>query len=398
MADLLDANGLQTATYEELRTQLTTALTDFLGSDVSFDSNTPDGQLVNIEATAGVDIRGLIKSVFNSYNPDLAQGLALDNICQINGIQRQGGSFTLQEVQITVDRNLTLQGLDLLINSIDGTGFIVADTSGNQFILANTTNLTVGVNNLVFRAKDLGQITTTSNTISVPVSVVVGVVSVNNSTGATEIGKSAELDVDLRVRRKKSVSKNGNNSVNSIYANLINLSGVVQVFIQENTSDIIDIYDIPSHSIWCIIEGGADLSIANTINTYKSTGCGMKGDVIVDITNIQGTVQQIKFSRPQAENLYIKFDLKRTTTGYVFNQPSIKDYITQNLDYKINQDADGTTVGDVCQKAVLSLGGGGIPLNIKISQDGASWVDYLTTTNIDRIFTTNSSIITITEI
>lgn len=392
---VLDQNGLQEATFEEKLITLQTNLEKIIQGTVDFSSSSPDGNLLRDVVALYIDLQSVLLSIYNSYNPSLAQGNALDNLCVENYIFRNGGSFTLQNIQVVVDRPITLQGLDAAIQDVNGEGFTVSDGGGNEFILASTSNLSIGSNNLVFRAKNLGEVITTSNTITTPITIVAGVVSVNNSTGATEVGKNAELDFDLRVRREKSVARSSVGSVDSAFANLVSMNGFVDAKIYENKTNITDSLGIPAKSVWAIVEGGADSDVAKILNNTISAGCGFKGNISVQVVNQQGSYVVVNFDRPTPQNLYIKFDLKRTTPGFIFNETSIKNYITTNLDYSIGESADSTTVGDIVQKAVLEYGGGGVPLAVKISLDGITWVDYLSPTTADKILTTNSAVITI---
>ena len=45
-------------------------------------------------------------------DPDQAQGRVLDQRIAINGLERKGGTYTVTPVNITVDREVSLVGLD----------------------------------------------------------------------------------------------------------------------------------------------------------------------------------------------------------------------------------------------------------------------------------------------
>ena len=144
MADSLDATGLVVKTLNEIVADLETGLRGIYGSDINLDQNSPDGQLVNIFAQAAVDIRELAQQIYNSFDPDLAIGRILDQRVVINNIERQGGTYTVQPIDIVVDRTVSLTGLDANYNDPDGTGYTVQDDEGNQFILIDSVELTAG--------------------------------------------------------------------------------------------------------------------------------------------------------------------------------------------------------------------------------------------------------------
>jgi hypothetical protein len=67
LSDKLDSTGLTIATSNEILTQLTNALTAIYGSDVVLDSNTADGQFINISTQFNIDFRELLQEIYNSF-------------------------------------------------------------------------------------------------------------------------------------------------------------------------------------------------------------------------------------------------------------------------------------------------------------------------------------------
>jgi len=70
----------------------------------------------------------------------------------------------------------------------------------------------------------------------------------------------------------------------------------------------------------------------------------MTGAVEVAIDTASGGVFTAKFDRPSAENLYIRFDIQRTVTGYAFDTDGIKDHMAENITYTIGQFAHTATI------------------------------------------------------
>ena len=69
MPNILDVNGLQIKTFNEIKEELITSLRGIYGNDINVDSNSPDGQLVNILAQAIIDQLELIQQAYNSFDP-----------------------------------------------------------------------------------------------------------------------------------------------------------------------------------------------------------------------------------------------------------------------------------------------------------------------------------------
>lgn len=398
MVDILNQNGLTVKTASEIRSELETALRNIYGNDINLDQNSPDGQMVGIYTQFAIDLRELITSVYNSFDPDRAIGRLLDERVVINNIVRKGGTYTITPVSVTVDRTVTLQGLDANFNDINGVGFTVQDNAGNQFILIDTDTITAGTHSLSFRAKDIGEVNVTVGTITNTVTKVLGVINVNNPSAPTTIGQNEESDAQLRFRRQQSVALSSAGYANGLLGNVLNLDGVIDGKLYENVTNAIDADGIPAHGIWLIVEGGANSEIADEIFRRKSVGSDMKGNVEVEIETESGAIFTAKFDRPVAEDLYIRFDIQPIIASPSFNDAGIKADIVENLKYGIGEFAETSEITTIARQAITDNGGGGVAINVEISDDGITWVDYLPAPTKDAQWTLDVSRITITEL
>ena len=380
MTDILNENGLQTSTAPELLQELQTEFKAIYGEDVLLDSSTPDGQWLNILVQKGVDVRGLLSQLYNSFNPNNTQGTLLDQRCAINNVFRKAGTFTTVTINVVTDRALTLQGLDDNYNNPEATGFTVQDNEGNRFILANTTSLSEGSNSLLFRAENLGKVIVLPNTITTPVTIVLGVVSVNNPTTANAIGSEEESDEELKLRRRQSVAISSFGYLNGLQAALLQLDGVTDAKVYENYTSSTDANGTPAHCIWVVMDGGAVSDIAETIYSKKSVGANMRGNITYTIVTPAQTQFVAKWDNATVSPLYIKFNIKPSISGVTFNQSAIKEYIEENLLFKIGDYAETASITEIAQDAIDSVGGQGYALNVLISSGGSSSV---TVTGID---------------
>ena len=243
------AAGLITQGLDEIIADLQTAFQSIYGSDINLDSNSPDGQMIGIMAQLKSDLLDSITQVYNSFDPDVAQGTALDARVASNGIQRIGGTYTIAPVSITVDRAMTLYGLDQEAEAV----FTVADASGNQFQLIATNAFGApGSAELNFQAVDVGAVDVSLNTITTQVTVVLGVTAVNNPNPAGQIGQNEETDADLKLRRSVSLAIGGKNSVDALRSDLLNTTAVTDAYVFDNYtgSDNTDFpgLTIPAHT------------------------------------------------------------------------------------------------------------------------------------------------------
>lgn len=390
MPNIIDASGIQIQTLAEIisdiinGTATVPGLVQIYGSDINTDSNTPDGQLVNIFALSKLDILNFLVEDYNSKDPDQAVGVALDGIAQLCGLARKGGTYTTTPVTVSVSTNLTLDGLDT------STPFTVADANGNQFNLITTTALTTGDNILEFQAANIGAVQVLQNTLTIPVTIIGGVTAVNNPSLPTTVGVNQETDSQFRIRRQKSVSAPAQGYLASLYGGLNNLTGVNNAAVYENITNVTDGDGIPAHGIWVVMNGGSDSDIANAIYNYRNAGVPMKGGTSVTITQVDGSPFVVQFDRSSEQNLYLQFHLD-TINGGSFSADAVKAYLAANWVFGIYQEADITTMAELIRQSnpdvVVSSAG--------CSNDNITFDNIVTPTTKDKQFVLTVNHITI---
>lgn len=382
--DELTYTGLQTKDNNILVEDLKTGFTDIYsrdGEDLNFDSNTPDGQLIELFAYAGTTIREMIAEVYNSCDPDKCVGAVQDNRYQINYLTRKEGSYTIQNIAITTNQTVELQGLDASYNEPNASAFTVSDNNGNIWYLIDTTTIYAGTSSLPFRAANMGEVIPTIGTITTMVTIIPGVLSVINNVGATSIGVAEESDSDFRIRRDRSTAITARNNVDAIESNLLALDGVIDVKIHENRTGSTDTTGTTAHTIWAIVEGGANTEIADVI--YENIGgADTRGNITVPITTMSMQEININFDRETIVPLYIKFDLMPIGEVEEINIPALKENIADNLVYGIGEDAETSKITQVCADSLLIQGNNGYALNVDISLGGSATASIGTSTGI----------------
>lgn len=313
------------------------------GAGINVGPNSPDGQALNIQALAVEDQYQFLNSIFSSFDPSQAIGTQLDARVAINGIVRLAGSYTTVNVLVTVTQALTLAGLDVGGSLL----FVVADVAGNQYQLVTTQVFGgAGSATLVFQAAKIGAVQVVANTITTIVTVQLGVLSVNNPSGALQTGVSEETDAQLRIRRSRSTAQPNQGFMDGLYAGLYNVAGVTSVFNQENiTSGTVS--GCPAYGIRCCVAGGASADIANVIYIRRCPGVPMGGGtnaVTVNITQLDGNNCPITYITPTPELLYVSISVDALTGYPTPDLAFIRQSIVDNITYRINQQADISTI------------------------------------------------------
>jgi hypothetical protein len=185
---------------------------------------------------------------------------------------------------------------------------------------------------------------------------------------------------------------------NGLLGTVLNLAGVSQAALFENTGNTVDGNGIPAHGMWLVVEGGANADIANTIYAKKSGGCDMKGAVTYHIPTPSGVDFVAKWDIPNPVTLYVKFNLKKTDPTAVFDLVGIANSIAANTLYNIGAFAETSQLTAQAAQSIIDLGGGGVPASLLISTDNISFFSYIATTNLNDQFNLVGANIAITVI
>jgi uncharacterized phage protein gp47/JayE len=173
-------------------------------------------------------------------------------------------------------------------------------------ITITPTITTAGVDqaNVTFTATSTGAIIANAGTLTVINTPISGVTALLNTQDATE-GRDIESDNAYRARMDQELQVAGAGTVEAIRAKLLQVNGVTTVLVFENITDITDSAGRPPHSFECVVLGGSDADVAETIWLAKPAGIPTFGTSSYTITDSQGQPHLIYFSRPYAVSVYI---------------------------------------------------------------------------------------------
>lgn len=394
MTNEINEDGLVVQTLPEIITEITEGYKVIYGQDISVESNTPDGQLINIEAMSKADTLDLATMIYNMFNVDTVRGVPQDILYKINNVYRKSSEYSFVQVNVTTTRPLNLQGLDADIEKPDGVGYTVADNSGNQFILTNSVSLSAaGTYTLEFRAQNLGAIEVLPNTVINMVTVIAGVSSVNNPAAQYILGTNEESGEKFATRRNASTAISSKGFLDGLIAQLNSIPLVEFATAYDNQSNTPDAEGIPAHGFWCIIEGGADVNIANVIYGNMGMGNPMKGSVSYTLTKANGETVNILWDRPVAQPLYIKMTIQ-SKIGQAPDVDFLKRYLVENQAFGVYEKADATTISCITVKGDDTI----TVVLCQVSIDGTNWAGLVAPSSRQNFFTLDINNIDITVI
>lgn len=390
MVSTLGPTGLTIDDLATLVAQLTQQMQAIYGSDINVDSNSPDGQLINIFCQTAEDTLELINSVYNSFGFMTAYGTVLDQRLAILGMARKQGTQTTTPVLVTVNQALTLYGTDQTAQPV----YTLVDQTGNRWQLVATHVFSgSGSASLTFEAVTIGPIGVTANTITQQVTTVLGVTSVNNpTTSGSVIGVAEENDTQFKIRAAQSFALASTGPADAVEAALDNIADVTDALVVENDTGGI-VGGVPAHSIWCIVAGGTSAEIGQAIYSKKMPGCGMKGSQSYVVTRPNGTTFTAQWDNALSENLYIKFNII-WRGGVALDNTTIINALAAALSYKLNQPASVgdivTAMATIAPTAIVDLTG-----NQGVSTDGVTYESIVNPTTPQYAFQVLAANITI---
>ena len=159
---------------------------------------------------------------------------------------------------------------------------------------------------VTFTALSLGAYGLPVNSLTGIDSSILGWDEVNNLVaGAT--GRFVETDEELRERHANSIRVTGAATAQAIRSRVLaEVDSVSYVAIYENRTNIINAFDLPSHSFEAVINGGLDQEVANKLFEVKPAGIETYGNTSLQVLDENGDIQICKFSRPVNRFAWIK--------------------------------------------------------------------------------------------
>jgi len=178
------------------------------------------------------------------------------------------------------------------------------------------TQTTAGVPQAVVDATcvNTGPIPSFAFSLTNIVNPVPGLDSIVNTTDGV-LGRNIETDTEFRKRRNESLQIAGSATVDAIRAELLQVEGVNQAIVFENTTFITDVNGLPGKSFAAYVDGGDNQDIADTIFATKPAGIETFGNITEQVTDSQGFIHNVEFSRPTPISIWIELDI---STGPTF--------------------------------------------------------------------------------
>lgn len=241
---------------------------------------TPQGQLASTTTAIIGDKNSEFASYVNQVDPAFAAGRMQDAIGRIYFIDRKPGTATT-----VIATCMGLSGVTIPV------GARAQAVDGNIYICTQAGTIpSSGSVNLPFSCSVNGPITCAPGTLSQIYQAIPGWDSILNADAGT-VGSNVESRAEFEERRRQSVAINARSSLQSIYAAVANLDGVIDVYVTENSLSVdqtIGGVSLVPHSIWVAVVGGEAAEIAAAIWRKKSNGANYNGNTSYTVEDRDG--------------------------------------------------------------------------------------------------------------
>lgn len=273
------------------------------------DSQSVNGRIISIQTELVDNMNGQIEAMLDSFSPFSARGNLLSRLAPLMAKRRR--SAVLSSVTLTV--TATAAGCTI------PAGSIVGQVSGPAQFMTTSEVIVApsGTATVPAEATTAGSVEAASGTLTRIVTPVAGWASVTNDDDAA-VGRERESDTQLRFRML-STSSAPVGTPEGIATTISEVDGVTYQNVLENRTSAVNGIGMPPHSVFPIVDGGADQAIGEALLRSVAEGIDYTDDTDiptgpnwVQVTVINPANQQprqVWFARPTPLNGGVVIDI-----------------------------------------------------------------------------------------
>lgn len=310
--------------YDSIKARITEITDDKTGEKV-FQNESDDSLFMQVSFIVAEAIAECWEHAYQAStvrDPNKASGAILKGLIQLNGLVAKFGSQTQINVKFTGLKNATIPQ-----------GSLISDVE-NSVNYSVDKSVTIGADGTATgtaTALTKGPINPQNNTVIVIKTPTYGWTNVTN-TGVVVVGAEPQTDEELHLEQQRATSNTAYRQIDAIYAGLLNVSGVEFARVYQNTGLTTDSRGIDAKSVAAVVVGGTNEDIANSIAKKSANINSFFGSTEVDITDNQGQVNKIKFSRPEEVEIDVEVNITITDSSqFPASTEDAKKQIKQNI-------------------------------------------------------------------
>lgn len=359
--------GFRRKLYNEILADKLTRAREVFGVNIDTSETSFLGLTLRNAAWEDAELWEYMEEVYYAPFVNTSEGTSLDHVGMYLTITRRPA--------IKSKGILTIKGRD---GAIVPQGFKVSSADDKVFetledVLIVNGEATVGIESVgAGKMYNVG-----AGTLTNIVNPIIGIESTFNSD-PTENGLDVETDEEFRNRYRQSYARVGGSTVPAITAALLDTPGVVDAEVIENVM-MFEIDGIPPKAFECYVYGGEEDDIILAIYQNKAAGIQAFGDTIIDVTDDNGEVHKIGYTRAEVIDIWVKLTITKDT-GYKGDDSvkrSVVNYIGGFDDGNIEYNGLDLGQNVTHSKLVSSIicPGGILDVQAQLSTDGTNWTD-----------------------
>ena len=291
----IGAAGIETVTTAEYIERLRDLLREALGSDINFEPETPQSQIVGVLSLPFAEADELGAHVAAGMSLRTATGLQLDAWGSLLGVPRIPGTRSTVTVTLTgTSGTLVPQGSR------------VRTSAGAVFRLIAAANIpTAGTVDAAFESAEIGPVQAGADELTEIIDVVRGWSGATNAAAAV-VGAAVESDAAYRLRYGRVLARSTAGTIEGMEAALRSVDGVeAAVAVENSTASRAAGRGVTTDAVGVsmVVIGGRDADVAASIAASKPVGVRtgttqtVTGQTQVSVADPGGFSRNIRFYR-----------------------------------------------------------------------------------------------------
>lgn len=305
--------GLQVPDEADILAGRLTDLKTALGTAMSTELTTPQGQLAVSDTAIIADKNDQLLAIVNQVNPDYSSGRFQDGIGRIYFMDRVAATGTIVTATCTGAVGTTIPA-----------GSIAQDDAG--YLYESLSDAVIGSDGTVaveFQNQATGPIACPTGSLNTIYKAISGWSSVYNDAAGV-LGQDEEGRSAFEYRRRQSVAKNASNTLAAIYAAVFAVDGVTDAYVTDNKTNAAvnkgyTNYSVAAHSFYVAAYGGTAADIAQAIFSSAPPGVNMNGNTTYTVQDTENYVYPypeyvMQWETPTPTNMYVEVQIQQNNS------------------------------------------------------------------------------------
>jgi hypothetical protein len=299
----LTPSGFTAPTFAEILADVDADCTSTIDAGLNLAPDQPIGQWNGIQCEKLAEIYELIATLYGAFDPGAAEGRLLVNLAALTGTVPQAATYSTVTCSLNLNATTTVTAGAL--------AYVNGQPQNLWELVTTVTSVGAGIYPAQFRSLNPGPFSAPAYTLTQIQVSTSGWNSITNPLDAV-LGQSADTDATLRTRRQEELGGQGSGDIDSIRRNVLNVLGVRNAIVTENTSPLPAADGSPGKSFHVVAWTGPGspsaatiAAIAQAIWISKDAGILAYGASSGVATDVLGNPQTVGFDFANQLPVYI---------------------------------------------------------------------------------------------